>query len=74
MLQDAKIIAELLGIKNPIFKNSPYSGIEILWEENPQDIKLRFITFVGDFCYTKNPMGLNENWISQLSDWMLYLK
>lgn len=74
-MEDAKILAELLGIKNPIIRPSMYAGIEICWLENPDDEKLRIITFVnGEFCYTKNASGLVGNWIQSLGDWMLYLK
>ena len=70
----AEIIAELLGINNPVFRASCYAGIEICWHAGNGNF--RYITFVDgghQFCYTKfDPSDLPGDW-KKVDYWFLYL-
>lgn len=73
-MKNTEIIAELLGIKNPVIRASCYAGWEICWFDEEENY--RIVTFVqagrGDFCYTKNPAGLNGDW-QKVDYWFLYI-
>lgn len=73
-MKNALIVAELLGIVNPLIRPSCYAGWEICWTDNENNF--RIITFVsggtGEFCYTKDCNGLPGTW-SKVDYWFLYL-
>lgn len=73
-MKNAEIVAELLGIKNPIIRASCYAGWEICWVDSSGTFYV--ITFVdsarGAFCYTKNPINLPGSW-EKIDYWFLYL-
>ena len=71
-MENAKIIAELLGIEYPKFCHSPYTGIEILWNFNFEKQKYSVITVCHNFAYTKSIEGLPGNWILEGGDYFLY--
>ena len=73
-MQNALIVAELLGIANPTIRASCYAGWEICWQES-DDGELRIVTYVNgghEFCYTRDCTGLNGDW-KKVDYWFLYL-
>ena len=73
-METVEIIAELLGIKNPKFRNSCYAGTEIYWkDENNENRTITYVNgFTNEFCYTKNANNLPGNW-QKVDYWFLYL-
>jgi len=73
-MKNAKIIAELLGLKNYFLRESCYAGIEICWWQETEQY-LRIITYVhggNEFLYTKDIEGLPGTW-NKVDYWFLYL-
>lgn len=67
-----EIVAELIGVENPIIRSSCYAGTEICWQDGEEFRTVTFVDGMYDFCYTKNPAGLNGDWIKK-DYWFLYL-
>jgi len=66
LFEEAVVLAELLGLEQVEYRESPYAGVEIV---NPDG---GYITWVHDFAYTKIA-GLPGDWVWQGDYWFLCL-
>jgi len=72
-MENAYILAELLGIVNPKFRNSCYAGIEIYWDDYFGNVRIITLVDGGNmFAYTKDAIGLPGDW-KKLDYYFLYL-